>query len=278
MSVKPSAQLADWDVVRESLAQICASHGEADHFFAGVFEQIEELAAELMRRQQTWLAERREVEDDLDRRKSESEQERAALDAEREQARTEVEQSDRKMAAALSETQNELADARQEIQRQRSELENAPAEVVRVETDPQVLEQLQRSESDREDLQRQRAVLETELDSVRNRAAEMAETVAVQKGQLAEERAQWSGEFKRMRRLLETLTKRQAAQEEEETADRWSPAAVPQGAMQQVAEPVGAVAHGGDPVLGSVVAQFEMLQKDLARRRKQSPKTRNVQA
>ena len=52
-------------------------------------------------------------------------------------------------------------------------------------------------------LQQERAALEAELEVVRNRAAELAETAADERRRGAEERAEWSGELKQLRRALE---------------------------------------------------------------------------
>lgn len=113
----------------------------------------------------------------------------------------------------------------------------------------------------------ERAVLETELDCVRNRAAELTDALEEERRRVAEERKGWAEELRRMRRLLETL------------ADRPSPPATPRGGMPPVqASPAIAGSRlseeadsANDPVLDSVMAQFEILQKDLARRRKARP-------
>jgi DNA repair exonuclease SbcCD ATPase subunit len=107
---------------------------------------------------------------------------------------------------------------------------------------------------------RQQAVLETELEAVRNRAAEMTETLAQRDRQLTEERAQWAEELKRMRRLLETVAERQERQPAE------APPPASNGSRTRDEKPAGD--HNSDPVLESVMAQFEMLQKDLQRRKK----------
>ena len=311
MSAEPSAQHADWDSVRESLARICASHDEFAHFFSGVFGQLDGLADELMRRQRGWMSQRERSEEELARRAGELEQERAALAAQREQLAKEacrrgdaagagpgenqqqfrqmleeVEQQraalrDAQQAAQtqttrlaeltdeLSEARHELSESWREVCQRREELEAAPADGGGREPDRQLEEQLRRVERERAELERERSVLETELDSVRNRAAEMAETVSVQRRQLAEERAQWKAELKRMRRVLERLTQQRG---EEESAGGWQePSTTTRSMADEPLETVSAAASPGDPVLGSVMAQFEMLQKDLARRRKKTP-------
>ena len=54
-----------------------------------------------------------------------------------------------------------------------------------------------------EQLQYQRDQLEEELERVRRQMAEMSNTLDQQKQEIAEERAEWSGELKSMRLLLE---------------------------------------------------------------------------
>ncbi len=91
------------------------------------------------------------------------------------------------------------------------------------------------------------------------RASEMAETLAQQGRQMAEERLQWSEELKQMRRLLEGLSQRRPEPES---------VAAPAPARAETRPAAGHDGAEADPVLNSVMAQFEMLQKDLARRRK----------
>jgi hypothetical protein len=106
--------------------------------------------------------------------------------------------------------------------------------------------------------ERERAELEAELEAVRGRAAEMAESLAEQKRLLAQQQVEWAREFKRMRCLLEGMSGQLA----EGIA----------GAGVGISEPAPSAAcpaapPAGDPVLDSVLAQFAMLQKDVARRR-----------
>lgn len=107
-----------------------------------------------------------------------------------------------------------------------------------------------------EQLELERARLEWELESVRNRAVEMAEVAAQEKRRVAEERAEWSGQLKNLRSTLE--------QQSQMLANR-RPAAEP---VQMASAPQAQAGNGGqDPVLQSIMSQFEMLQKDLVRRR-----------
>jgi chromosome segregation ATPase len=94
----------------------------------------------------------------------------------------------------------------------------------------------------------QRAALEAELEAMRGRAAEQAEALSEQKRLAGQQQAELAGELKRMRSLLETL------------------------ASQVRGEPVAPNERTKLPpvdhaVLGTVLAQFEMLQRDITFRR-----------
>lgn len=122
-------------------------------------------------------------------------------------------------------------------------------------------------ERERAELEQERKVLEAELDAVRTRAAELAEIVASQQRQMAEDRAHWAEELKYLRRLVERLLRQQLEQE-----------AVPAPSFpkgDRRAEDIRAAetdtVAGNDPVLDSVAAQFAMLQKDVAHRRQVYP-------
>ncbi len=52
-------------------------------------------------------------------------------------------------------------------------------------------------------LQQQHAAMQTEMQSLRQQAAEMARTIAQQQLQINHERAEWSGELSQMRRILD---------------------------------------------------------------------------
>jgi len=226
VSAQPSAQLADLNGVRQSLAQICASCDEFDRFFSGVFDGLEDLAGELLRRQREWVCERNESKNEMGREK------------------------------------RELAEVRLQIERQRYQIQSEQATAEQHSADEKLGEELRRVQKQRDELVHEQQLLEAELDTVRNRAAEMAEQLTEQQNQLAAERAQWTEELKRMRHVIETLVRQQV---ERAASQPTAPAAVrPHDTSRGPQDPPGAA----DPVLGSVVAQFEMLQKEVAGRRK----------
>jgi chromosome segregation ATPase len=112
-------------------------------------------------------------------------------------------------------------------------------------------------------LEQERTSLETELESVRNRIVQLAEESALEKRRMTEERAEWSGELRQLRRVLEKNVVMLSHHQHTDETSRSHPPAPP-----ELDPPSGQpVAPGEDPVLDSVMAQFEMLQKDLVRRR-----------
>jgi regulator of replication initiation timing len=108
------------------------------------------------------------------------------------------------------------------------------------------------------ELEEERTALEAELEVVRQRAAELAEEAADHKRQLTEERAEWSVELRQLRRALEQQTRVL-----EERRDYAEVACRP----SQPAAQANVAADSPDPILGSVMAQFESIQKDMMKRR-----------
>jgi len=255
-------------------------------------EEFEERDGQLEGRRAAIFEEREKAWEEVERRRREVEQERArvaAAGAESDgQLRQMLEEADREretlrsaletaraegdclgqLAEELALTRAEQAEARQEIERLLRGLENVSAGAAQPQTDKKLQKQLQRLEQQRAKLDQDRLVLESELEMVRNRAAEMSEMLAGQQQQMAEERAQWAQEFKRMRRLLETFSSRQPEPEAQAESKPNKNAVDAREEAEWELEPAGAPAARGDPVLGSVMAQFEMLQKDIVRRRR----------
>jgi chromosome segregation ATPase len=308
--VDTGSATADWKSVRTSLDQICQSRDEIEHFFSGVFERLQGFCEELVRRHKAWLRDKQDAQTHLDRRAAElneardrladewnqrprpsaadpdqaaqaggssgeafqrileeAESQHAALRSAQEAARS---QADRltELAEQLVRTGRELSETREQLQQQRQALE-APCGGTSS-ADGALREKLDRLETERAEWQQERAILETELEAVRNRVAELAEALADEKRAGAEERTRWSDELKRMRRLLE----RSPGPPPDADAAAAPGAPVPVS-PEPSAEPCAAkTAAVGDPVLDSVAAQFEMLQKDAAKRRQSSSKSR----
>lgn len=191
--------------------------------------------------------------------------ERDAALADRQQMSSEL-QSVQEQAGRLSTASAELDTARSELAQARGESQRLREQLLAAQSanhgDGQLKHRLSEAEEERRNLER-------ELEAVRQRAAEMAETLVEQKRQMAEDRAQWNTELRQLRRLLE----RQA----ELLTERTHVPAAPTAAARR--EPVGAAvataaaptrSGGVDPVLGDVMAQFERLQQDRQRRRKEA--------
>ena len=157
-----------------------------------------------------------------------------------------------RMADELAAARQDLAEAREEIRGQRellSEVSLRSEGASDRETDVQM-------EQERSAWTQERAVLETELDTVRDRAAELADALEEERQRAQGDRKNWSDELRQMRQLLQSLS------EQKKTSGSESVTPIPVEA--EPAEPNDIQ----DPVLDSVMAQFEILQKDLARRRK----------
>jgi len=286
VAIETPSQLVDFERVRTCLSQICASEGEFDRFFSEVFEQLDCLSNQLLRRQQAWQTERSEAEGEYRKRWEQFAAHQAEVAAQEaqlhqagpppaddpdddrlQQALDQIEQERARLVVAVEDAQKqaaELAQATAELVQTRKQFEEllAPASAAgpagALETAQQKLTEMQR---ERVLLEQERASLEAELESVRNRAAEMSETLAQQKREMGEERAQWAEELKRQRRLLESLSAQQAPPARNSN--------VPPSPASETPSPAKTGTPESDPVLDSVMAQFELLQKDLARRRKQ---------
>jgi hypothetical protein len=151
------------------------------------------------------------------------------------------------------------------------------------------------------ELESDRQALEDELETIRTRAVEMAEVIAEQKRQMAEDQSQWMAELRQLRRLLDKQEKLISQQAElANAAGDADPPGFSGSNGRSDTTPVavnGSAAHASpttaagsestlpqtatrtrlshpDPVLGSVMSQFELLQKDVARRRKQGANQR----
>ena len=160
--------------------------------------------------------------------------------------------------AELAATQAELAALREQLA-----AAGEPAEALR--------QQLK-------DAEHERRSLEMELENVRARAVELSDNLAAQKRQAAEDRTHWSSELKEMRRLLERQAELIGQREARPNGGPANAATANAGGAAAAASrtpqrggPSPATAKptpkADDAVLGSVMAQFENLQKDRLRRR-----------
>jgi len=114
-------------------------------------------------------------------------------------------------------------------------------------------------------LRHERAELETELEAVRVRAAELSEALHEQRKRTTQLESEWAMELRRMRRALEISlhdsTEEAPAAGRDRTQSGSSAGGGPGG------QPGPGIDETDDPVLDSVMAQFEIIQRDMARRR-----------
>jgi chromosome segregation ATPase len=150
------------------------------------------------------------------------------------------------LAAQAEQVRIELQEAREALERRPVIEQRSP------EADPDLQTRF-------DELLEERQVLESELEVVRKRAVELADTTANERRRMAEERAEWSGELRQLRRVLEQQAQVLGGRSEAPIVHRSEPAVV--GAAQAV-EPAAK-----DPVLSTVMAQFQSLQRDIKRRR-----------
>lgn len=216
----------------ERIEKLAERMGEAGGGHAGQTEELQQLLAGLQEERTSW----REALAD-------SESQKSGLV---------------RMAEDLAAARQDLAEARSELREQRELLSQTPAATDHG-ADPEIRDRLENLEQERLAWAEERAVLETELDGVRTRAAELADTLEDERQRAAGERKTWTEELRQLRQMLQTLNDRETP-----IASAAAPAAPGDAAPE---EPEDAQ----DPVLDSVMAQFEILQKDLARRRKAKP-------
>ena len=191
----------------------------------------------------------------------EFQQDRAELHNAQEAFRSEMEQL-ASVAGELATARTELTQARDEIVKRREQLESVRGQAESGQPNEQLEEQFRQMEQQQAQLEQERAILEAELEAVRNRAAEMSDALAAQKRQISQQQNQWAEELKRMRRLLEGMSGRLMGGEQGQDV----------GPKRSVRKAAAAAAEDAAPdqedtVLDSVMVQFEMLQKDRARRR-----------
>lgn len=295
VSVDLSTQLADWEGVSNSLAEIRAGTEDFDCFFRDVFGQFDTILTQFAREREHWQHERRDIEAELARRAAELERQRNDLQVERErierdgvqtnghaeakesQLRERLQEVERertslretldaakeyaeqlaKVGSQLGVARDELARARLDLEQQRSRIEASRSETAAGRPDEKTLEQLRAAQAEREAAVHERMLLEAELETLRCRTAELAESLEEQKRRASDQQTQWVGELRQHRALLATLATRLT----EQKLAAVQPPAATRGTSRATS------GEDGDPALESVLAQFEMLQKDVARRR-----------
>jgi chromosome segregation ATPase len=272
--------LPGWEQVREALVEICSSHDEYDKFFTEMFDQLGAMSRELAQRQlqiendarqrtNRAIAEASAHQEEARLIMDEAKQERVEINSMQEVVHTQLGKLDA-ISSEVAEARGELNAMRGELAQVRGELQQRPDSLQSkpvAEPDPRIearfrqqIQQIQQMARQQESLEQERKELEFELDAVRGRAAELSESLSEQKRTAIQQQTEWAKEFKRMRMLLESMSGR--------LADGF---AVPVATGPAPAAPSSAPAHAPsqDPALDTVLAQFELLQRDVTRRRNQ---------
>lgn len=292
--------IGGWDRVRNALDEIRACRDETQSFFGGIFDQLDSLCETLLTRQrqvENPAAERSDnvlasgtagnnrldcllkefdagreeirgaqqtVQEQLTRLAAAKEDLTAARN-ELQAARAELARQGQELSAissqsisASQEVQSSIKDEIRQMDEQRSLLEKECAAMEKA-AESNIQNKIQDVERQQALLENQRAAMEMELASVGDKAARIADMLAEQKRISAPQQAEWVENLLQMRAMLENLT-RQFAQGKRQVEA--SPPVIRQTGV--------AAAASADPVLESVLAQFEVLQQDRVFRRSET--------
>ncbi|MBN2293751.1 MAG: hypothetical protein JXM70_15090, partial [Pirellulales bacterium] len=162
-------------------------------------------------------------------------------------------------ADRLTEVAEALNDAQEQLQRQIAQRDEASADQTLPAASGEVLSRLQQLEEERSEVLQSRSMLEAELESVRQRAVDLMTALEYQKSLAGEQQNQLNDELRSQRQLLEQVLGHLT--ELKMLPVNPAPTNRPAGVTEIPAE-------SADSVLSSVMSQFEVLQKDIARRRK----------
>jgi DNA repair exonuclease SbcCD ATPase subunit len=281
--------MGDVESARVDLDEFRATQDEFTEFFGDVFDQLQCLSLELFARHkclEVSAGQKLESEEtlagfreDLLRLMQELQQLHGRLQADQQETQQswgeiragyqrflddhtelgEIRDSFRQIADEFSGIKEDVQRERKDlhelcasVESQLSRLSSLTAELGEAQAQPihdsQVADILEHARQQQAEWLQQRATLETELDAMRRRAAEQAESLSEQKRLAGQQQAELSGELKRMRNLMESLA----------SQVRGAPAAAGESPKPQ---------PGDSSVLSSVLAQFEVLQRDIAFRR-----------
>jgi len=279
------SQIAEshWQYVEEAMGEFHAACRELEEFCAETIDQFGTLGAALAARGE--LVAQTAGASEADRPGPGSEEttqlirELSSAMAERWQTLEQAQQAAGSQLAAVADLREQLAAVCHQLDslgRQVGSLEQQLAEARETSrTASQTTEQAQQLQKQlaeltrrHEALRHERAELETELESVRVRAAELSEALLEQKQRSARLESEWAAELRRMRRALEI-----GMSELTEGAPAAGRARIEHGSDAGGGPATGRLAESAtesDPVLDSVMAQFEIIQRDMARRRTKS--------
>ena len=249
------ANQVDVDSLDDKSRRLAEANAELMQVRAKLSDEVEQSKAQQQQSEQAWQAQIEQLEES---RKQLSEQLAAAeKDA---GSAAEVKQSFDELQTRFDAAQAELV-ALRVAQPAEAELSAAQSESAKLR------EQLAASgAAGDEDVQRHiveleedRTALELELEAVRNRATELADNAAEEKRLAAEERAEWASELKQLRLAMEnqaSFLKENDGAHEVVTGQR--------GAGRTTK---AETSNGNDPMLDSLMDQFQQLQKDRIQRR-----------
>jgi len=267
-----------WEPLTRCLEQLRGGHAEVDQFLRGLLEELDQTHSQLSQHELQLLRQREQLADQRDQlaqREQSAQQgdagdertqaELESLREERDELRKQLKQ-ERAQGAKLTDAALELTTVQAELARAQGEL--AEERKVRREVDGNLGEDVQGLVSG---LEQERAVLETELEAIRRRAAELSGTLDEQKRRAEQDREKWAAELAHLRRILQQQAEWLAEQHRAQAVPAQTPAAPPVHAEQpRASAPAAAEESGEDTVLESVMAQFEMIQKDIVRRREKN--------
>jgi chromosome segregation ATPase len=237
-------------VVESVFTDLRSSHGELENMFGDMFDQLESLSLELFARHKCLeLSSRHEAE-----RETDGEHERRFQEC-LTGLHAEIGQICAEFHAMREDAERSKAESRQFQEKVQEHLERLTGALAELATRPwsagqdEQLAQILESTRQQEAAWRQdRAGLEAELEAARQRAQAQSEALAEQRSAAAQQQAELSGELKRMRSLLEGILKQMHQPSSTDTGD-------PTASSSENA------------ALASMLAQFEVLQRDLAQRR-----------
>ncbi len=259
-----------WDSVRGALAECSVQAQEFETFLTGQLETLEQRFHKLCERERSLHTDAQFSAAASEAEQAEASQQVAQLNAELANARTQIERLERS-AAKGNAAESEINILRQELEKaatQSSRMAGMAVELADARAELATLKSRQGSsqtqvaadyEKRLREVEQDRAALETELDHIRKRAAEANSALAEHKRRETEERAEWSGELKQLRRALEKQS--MLLLEQQETGISSTRKTVP---VRGDSTPTIS-----DPVVDSVMEQFESLQRDMIKRRQQ---------
>ncbi len=242
-----ASALCDRESIEACLADLRAHQEGLDRYIEESFRELDALHTDLEKFYQELVHQ----EETLERARAELEHAQREREMEREAV-------DREQIANLEQLEQQYQQAQQELESLRLEV---------ADRDPHVTgEYAEGYSAEVLDLQQQREELEAELETVRTRAAELSDALDEAKRQSVEDRAEWSTELKQMRRILERQSELLATAPTQPVAA----AAVSASPGREKGAAAVATEPAKDPVLGSVMAQFEKIRKERAQRRMRS--------